>query len=188
MAPPNQRNGNNGPKTSRKANPTLVKASSDKGGSIKMGANNDEKRLAGKKKASSTATDDGHETPTASGTAWFVPQYNEKGKTIKFLVKPSLILSINDRKGDDGEMPRWSKMRGASVKTAPFLPEELQDENFRNTTASTITTALHKHSIHEISYHSTLCAKMIQIIALGKENGKSESVCPTCDAILQDTP
>jgi hypothetical protein len=122
------------------------------------------------KKVFSTATDHGHEMPTASGTTWFVPQYDEKGNTIKFLVKPSLIPSINDHKGDDDEMPRWSKMRGSAVKTAPFLPEELQDKNFRNTTATTITTALHKNSIHEISY------QMIQIIALGRENGKSEKV------------
>jgi hypothetical protein len=112
----------------------------------------------------------------ASGMAWFVPQYDKKGKTIKFLVKPSLIPSINDRKGDDDQMPRWSKMRDAAVKTAPFLPEELQDENFCNTTATTITTTLHKNSIHEISYHSTLCAK-IDRSSLSEEKTENLKKC-----------
>jgi hypothetical protein len=55
-------------------------------------------------------------------------------------------------------------------------------------TSSTITTALHKHSIHEISYHSTLCTKLIQIIALGKENGKSEKVFVQLATRFSKTP
>jgi hypothetical protein len=187
MAQPNKRTGTDGPKTSRKGNPTLVKASPGKGGSTKTGANNDGKRLTGRKNVLPT-TDNDPETRTASGMAWFAPQYDETGKTIKFLIQPSLIPSINDHKGDDDEMPRWSKMRGASVKTVPFLPEELQDEKFRNTTSSTITTALHKHSIHDISYHSTLCTKLIQILALGKENGKAEKVFVQLATRFSKTP
>jgi hypothetical protein len=174
MATNNKRNGKNGSKNSKNADQTLIDAAFGKEGKTKTGPKNGKKGTSGKAKAISTTADEGDKTPTASGTTWFAPQYDDNGKTSKFLVKPSLIRSINERKGGDDKIPRWTKMRGAAVKTSPFLSAELQDENFRNTTAITATALLHKNSINEVSYRTTLCTKLIQIIALGRENGKTE--------------